>query len=86
MLDSRRCAEETGSERIPKGDLEAFLVGGLGAIQRTRPDVEVEQCSIQGDHAHVVTMIPPTCAASSIVGTITATTSREIRQQLPRVK
>ncbi len=72
--------------RVPKGDLKEFLAKRLGEITEFHPEVEVEQCSIQGDHVHVVAVIPPKYAVSAIVGKIKATTSREIRQRFPWVK
>ena len=73
-------------KRILKRDLKAFLAKRLGEIQGYHPDVEVEQCSIQVDHVHLVAVIPPKYAVSTIVGKIKANTSREIRQRFPWVK
>jgi putative transposase len=73
-------------KRVLKGDLKAFLVVRLGEIHTYHPDVEVERFSIQADHVHLVTVIPPKYAVSAIVGKIKANTSREIRQRFPWVK
>jgi len=73
-------------KRVPKGDVKAFLVARLGAIDEDHPDVEVEQFSIQGDHVHLVAVSPPKYAVSAIGGKFKANTSREIRQHCPWVK
>ena len=73
-------------KRVLKGDLKDFLAKRLGEIQEFHPEVEVEQCSIQVDHVHLVVVIPPKYAVSAIVGKIKANTSREIRQRFPGIK
>ena len=71
--------------RVLKGGVKDFLAKRLGEIQEFHPEVEVEECSIQVDHVHLVAVIPPKLAVSAIVGKIKANTSREIRQQFPWV-
>jgi len=73
-------------KRVLTGDLKDLLAKRLGEIQEYHPDIEVEQCSIQVDHVHLVVVIPPQCAVSAIVGKIKANTSRETRQRFPWVK
>jgi putative transposase len=70
---------------VLKGDLKAFLAKRVGEIEEFHSEVEVEQCSIQVDHVHLVAMIPPKYAVSAIVGKIKANTSREIRQRFPGI-
>ena len=72
--------------RVLKGDLKDFLATRVGEIEEFHPEVEVEQVSIQGDHVHLVAVIPPKDAVSAIVGKIKANTSREIRQRFPAIK
>ena len=67
-------------------ELKAFLEKDLFTIQQFHPDVEIEQFSIQRDHVHVVMIIPPKYAVSTIVGKIKANTSRKLRQRFPQVK
>ena len=45
--------------RVLKGDLKDFLAKRLGEITEFHPEVQVEQCSIQPDHVHLVAVIPP---------------------------
>jgi REP-associated tyrosine transposase len=73
-------------ERVLKGDLKAFLAKRWGESHDYHPDVDVEQCSIQVDHGHLVAVIPTKAAVSAIVGKIKANTSRAIRQRFPWVK
>jgi len=72
--------------RVLKGDLKEFLVKRLGEITEFYPEVEVEKFSVQADHVHLIAVIPPKYAVSTIVGKIKANTSREIRQRFPEVK
>jgi putative transposase len=72
--------------RVLKGDLKDFLAKRLGEIQEFHPAVEVEECSLQSDHGHLVSGIPPKDAVSAIVGKIKANTSREIRHRFPEIQ
>lgn len=72
--------------KVLTGELKAFLEKDLFTIQQFHPDVEIEQFSIQRDHVHVVMIIPPKYAVSTIVGKIKANTSRKLRQRFPQVK
>ncbi len=68
------------------GALKASLEKELFTIQEVHPDVEIEKFSIQRDHVHVVIIIPPKYAVSTIVGKIKANTSRALRRRFPRLK
>ena len=72
--------------KVLKGDLKEFVAQRLNEIHEYHPEVEVQQCSIQIDHVHLVAVIPPKYAVSAVVGKIKANTSREIRQRFPEIK
>ena len=55
-------------------------------FQRYHPDVTVQQWSVQVDHIHVVMVIPPKYAVSSIVGKMKANLSRQLRLRYPELK
>jgi putative transposase len=48
--------------------------------------VEVQHWSVQIDHIHMVLVIPPKYAVSSIVGKMKATLSRQLRLRYPELK
>ena len=76
----------TYRKKVLKGELKQYLEKGLCDIQTCHPDIEIETCSIQVDHMHLVMVIPPKYAVSDIVGTMTANTSREIRKRFPWIR
>jgi len=72
--------------RVLKGELQEFVGGRLFEVQKYHPEVEIEKFSIQDDHVHLVSVIPPKYSVSSLVGKIKANTSREIRKAFPWLK
>jgi putative transposase len=72
--------------KILKGELKRYLEQGLFDIQKFYPDSAIEAFSMQIDHVHLVIVIPPKYAVSSIIGKIKSHTSREIRQRFPWLK
>jgi len=72
--------------RVLKGELQEFVGGRLFEVQKYHPEVEIEKFSIQDDHVHLVSVIPPKYSVSSVVGKIKANTSREIRKEFPWLK
>jgi putative transposase len=48
--------------------------------------MDIETWSIQVDHSHLVSVMPPAYAVSAIVGKSKAHTSRESRQRFPWIK
>jgi len=72
--------------KVLKGALQQSLATGLCEIERFHPDVAIETVSIQGEHSHLVSVMPPQYAVAAIVGTIKAHTSREKRQRFPWIK
>ena len=73
-------------KKVLKGELKQFVEKRLFEIQEYHPEVEIEQFSIQDDHVHLVSVIPPKYSVSSMVGKIKANTSREIRIEYPWIK
>jgi len=72
--------------RILRGAIKIFVEEHLPQIQHDHPDVLVQQWSVQVDHIHVVLVIPPTYAVSSIVGKMKANLSRQLRLRYPELK
>jgi len=73
-------------KKVLTGELRNFVEQHLHDIQKHHPDIEIEQYSIQGDHLHLIMVIPPRYSVLSIVGKIKANTSREIRKRFSWVK
>ena len=73
-------------QRILKGELKTFIEQRLFDIHQYHPDIEIEKYSIQGDHLHIVIIIPPKYSVSSIIGKIKANTSREIRKHFKLIR
>ena len=72
--------------RILRGAIKMFVQEHIPQIQHYHPDVEVQQWSVQVDHIHVVLVIPPKYAVSSIVGKMKANLSRQLRLRYPELK
>ena len=72
--------------RILRGAIKNFVQEHLPRIQHYHPDVTVQQWSVQIDHIHVVLVIPPKYAVSSIVGKMKANLSRQLRLRYPELK
>lgn len=72
--------------RILRGAIKLFVQEQLPQIQQYHPDVEVQQWSVQIDHIHMVLVIPPKYAVSSIVGKMKANLSRHLRLRYPELK
>jgi putative transposase len=72
--------------RILRGVIKIFVQEPIPQIQHDHPDVEVQQWSVQVDHIHVVLVIPPKYAVSSIVGKMKANLSRQLRLRYPELK
>ena len=72
--------------RILRGAIKLFVQEQLPQIQQYHPEVEVQQWSVQIDHIHMVLVIPPKYAVSSIVGKMKANLSRQLRLRYPELK
>ena len=73
-------------KKILQGGLKDFIEKHLNDIEDYHPDVEIEKFSIQGDHVHLIIVIPPKYCVSRIIGKIKANTSREIQKEFEWVK
>jgi putative transposase len=67
-------------KKILTGELKQYIEQHLFDIQAYHPELSIEKYSIQEDHVHLVIIIPPKYAVSTIVGKIKANTSREVRE------
>jgi putative transposase len=72
--------------RILRGAIKIFVQEHVPQIQHYHPDVLVQQWSVQIDHIHVVMVMPPKYAVSSIVGKMKANLSRQLRLRYPELK
>ncbi len=72
--------------RILRGTIKLFVQEQLPQIQPFHPEVEVQQWSVQIDHIHMVVVIPPKYAVSSIVGKMKANLSRQLGLRYPELK
>ncbi|MDR4484004.1 MAG: IS200/IS605 family transposase [Nitrospirales bacterium] len=72
--------------RILRGAIKLFVQEPLPQIQQYHPDVEVQHWSVQIDPIHMVLVIPPKYAVSSIVGKMKANLSRQLRLRYPERK
>ena len=72
--------------RILRGAIKLFVQEQVPQIQQYHPDVEVQQWSVQIDPIHMVLVIPPKYAVSSIVGKMKANLSRQLRLRYPELK
>jgi REP element-mobilizing transposase RayT len=73
------CVDSEVSDKVLKGEVKESLEKRLFEIQKYHPEVEIEKFSIQVDHMHLVSVIPPMYSVSSVVSKITANTTRKIR-------
>jgi len=73
-------------KKVLTGEMKQFLEKRLFDIQESHPEVEIEMFSIQVDHVHLVSVIPPKYSVSSVIGKIKANTSRQIRIEFPWIK
>ena len=72
--------------RILRGAIRLFVQEHLPQIQRYHPEVEIKHWSVQVDHIHVVLVIPPQYAVSSMVGKMKANLSRQLWLRYPELK
>jgi len=59
-------------KKVLTGEVKQFLEKRLFDIQESHPEVKIEKFSIQVDHVHLVSVIPPKYSVSSVVGKIKA--------------
>ena len=65
--------------KILKDDLKQFITERILEITDYHPDVEIDTYNIQEDHVHLVMVIPPKYAVSTIVGKMKSNSSRQAR-------
>jgi putative transposase len=67
--------------KILKDELKQFIADRLLEITVYHPDVEIDTYNIQEDHVHLVMVIPPKYAVSTIVGKLKSNSSGKARTQ-----
>ena len=72
--------------RVLRGAIKIVVQEHIPQIQHYYPDVIVQHWSVQVDHIHVVLVLPPKYAVSSIVGKMKANLSRQLRLRYPELK
>ncbi|WP_447971879.1 IS200/IS605 family transposase [Nitrospira sp. M1] len=85
-INTMWCGFRSIGDAILRGVIKLFVEEHISKIQHYHPDVEVKQWSVQVDHIHVVLVIPPKYAVSSIVGKVKANVSRQLRLRYPELK
>jgi putative transposase len=63
-----------------------YLAGLFSKILSTMPGCEVFEYNILVDHVHMVMVIPPKYAVSSVVGRIKGISSSLLRKRFPRLE
>jgi putative transposase len=66
--------------------VKAYLVKLFPKVMEELPGCEIVKYSIQSDHIHMVMMIPPKYAVSTVVGKIKGMTSSQLRKKFGWMK
>ena len=66
--------------------VKAYLVKLFPKVMAELPGCEIVKYSIQTDHIHMVMIIPPEYAVSTVVGKIKGMTSSELRRKFGWMK
>ena len=69
--------------KILKDELKQFIAERFQEITDYHPDVEIDTYNIHEDHVHLVMVIPPKYAVSTIVGKLKSNSSGKARIQFP---
>ncbi len=72
--------------RILKPAVEATLRKLLPHLVRSMPGVAVETIGFDGDHLHMVMIIPPKYAIASVMGVLKSQSASALRAQFPWLK
>ena len=72
--------------RILNPGVKAYLDKLLPKVLKTTPSCEIVEYNIQVDHIHMVMIIPPKYAVSSVVGRIKGVTSSNLRKRFSWLK
>ena len=67
--------------RILNPGIKGYLSKLFPKVMRSLPGCEIEECSIQIDHIHMVMIIPPRYAVSDVVGKIKCWTASQLRKK-----
>jgi putative transposase len=69
--------------RILKPDVEVTLRKLLPSLVRSMPGVTVETIGFDGDHLHMVMIIPPKYAIADVMGTLKSQSASLMRKKFP---
>lgn len=72
--------------RVLNPGVRAYLVKLFPKVMKELPGCEIVKYSIQTDHIHMVMIIPPKYAVSTVVGKIKGMTSSELRKKFGWMK
>lgn len=61
--------------------MNSYLKKVLAKLLRSIPGVEIETIGFDGDHVHMVMVIPPKYSISSVMGKLKSQSSSELRKQ-----
>ncbi len=67
--------------RILNPGVSGYLKKVLAKLLRSIPGVEIETIGFDGDHVHMVMVIPPKYSISSVMGKLKSQSSSELRKQ-----
>ena len=68
--------------RILNPGVKGYLMKLFPKVIEQLPGCEIISCNMQPDHIHVVMIIPPKYAVSTVVGKMKTVTSTELRKKL----
>ena len=66
--------------------VKAYLIKLFPKVMKELPGCEIVKYSIQSDHIHIVMIIPPKYAVSTVVGKIKGMTSSQLRKKFGWMK
>ena len=72
--------------RVLNPGVKAYLIKLFPKVMAELPGCEIVKYSVQPDHVHMVMIIPPKYAVSSVVGKIKGMTSSQIRKRFGWMK
>ena len=72
--------------RILNPGVKGYLVKLFPKVIEQLPGCEIIKCSIQPDHIHMVMVIPPKYAVSTVVGRMKGMTGSELRKKFEWLK
>ncbi len=69
-----------------RNGLSAYLFTVLNVIAKQYPDIEILEMNTDQDHIHMLVIIPPKYAISTIVRIFKTNTARAMRKKFPFIK